>query len=82
MTKLSYLQHHFLSDCAALVAGEPEVVDARHDLAGVGLTIAVGVAERDVGERMNHHLPDRLVVRSEDGPGLLDGTRVGGLSRL
>jgi hypothetical protein len=28
-----FQQHHFLSARAALVAGEPEVVDARRDLA-------------------------------------------------
>ncbi len=71
----------FLVGSAALVAGEPEVVDARRDLAGVRLPIAVGIAERDVGERMDHHLPDRLAVRGVDGPGLLDGNRVGGLPK-
>jgi hypothetical protein len=79
--RLVFQQHHFLSARAALVAGEPEVVDARRDLAGVRLPIAVGIAERDVGARMDHHLPDRLAVRGVDGPGRLDGNRVGGLPK-
>jgi hypothetical protein len=80
--RLSYLQRHFLSTRTALVAGETEVIDARRDLARVRLTIAVGIAERDVGERMDHHLPDRLAVRGVDSPGLLDSNRVGGLPEL
>jgi len=64
------------------VAGEPEVVDARRDLTRVRLAIAVGVAEGDVGEGMDHHLLDRLTVRGIDGPGLLDDIRVGGLPRM
>ena len=79
--RLLFQQHHFLSARAALVAGEPEVVDARRDLTGVRLPIAVGIAERDVGARMDHHLPDRLAVRGVDGPGRLDGNRVGGLPK-
>jgi hypothetical protein len=64
------------------VAGEPEVVNVRRNLAGVRLAVAVSIPEGDVGERMDHHLPDRLAVRGVDGPGLLDGNRVGGLPGL
>lgn len=65
-----------------LGAGEPEVVNVRRNLAGVWLTVAVSILESDVGESMDHHLPDRLTTRGIDGPGLLDDIRVGGLPGL